>query len=52
MINPFFKNHGPYSIDKLLKLSDINDNKNYTKIKIFDIKDLGTATKDNISFFH
>ena len=52
MINPFFKNHGPYSIDKLLKLSDINNNKNYTKIKIFDIKDLGTATKDNISFFH
>jgi len=52
MINPFFKNHGPYKIDKLLKLSDINNNENFFKTKIIDIKNLITATNDEISFFH
>jgi UDP-3-O-[3-hydroxymyristoyl] glucosamine N-acyltransferase len=52
MTNPFFKNHGPYKIDKLLKLSNINNNEKFLNIKILDIKDLFTATKNNISFFH
>ena len=52
IINPFFKNKGPYKIDKLLKLSGINNKGNYSKSKITDIRDLSAATKDNITFFH
>jgi UDP-3-O-[3-hydroxymyristoyl] glucosamine N-acyltransferase len=52
MINPFFKNHGPFIIDKLLKLSDVNNPSNFKKIKILNIQDLVTATKNDITFFH
>ena len=52
MINPFFKNQGPFKIDRLLKLSEINNSENFNKIKILDIKDLTTATKNDITFFH
>ena len=51
-INPFFKNKGPFKIEKLLKLSGIDNSENFIKSKISDIKDLSTATKDNITFFH
>jgi UDP-3-O-[3-hydroxymyristoyl] glucosamine N-acyltransferase len=52
MINPFFKNQGPFKINDLLKLVDINSNKNFNKIKVSDIKDLTSSTKKDISFFH
>ena len=52
MINLFFKNKGPFKIDKLLKLSNINNKDNFIKLNIFDIKDLVTATKNNITFFN
>jgi UDP-3-O-[3-hydroxymyristoyl] glucosamine N-acyltransferase len=52
MNNPFFKNRGPFNIEKLLKLSSIKNNQNFKKSKIMDIKDLVTATKNDISFFH
>jgi len=51
-INPFFKNKGPFKIEKLLKLSGIDNNENFIKSKISDIRDLSTATKDNITFFY
>jgi len=51
-INPFFKNKGPFKIEKLLKLSGIDNSENFIKSKISDIKDLSIATKDNITFFH
>ena len=51
-INPFFKNKGPFKIDKLLKLSAIDNNGKFLKSKISDIKDLSTANKENITFFH
>ena len=51
-INPFFKNKGPFKIEKLLKLSGIDNNENFIKSKILDIRDLSTATKDDITFFH
>ena len=51
-INPFFKNKGPFKIEKLLKFSGIDNNENFIKSKISDIRDLSTATKDNITFFH
>tara|TARA_B100000767_G_C19732157_1_gene522200 strand:- start:133 stop:1113 length:981 start_codon:yes stop_codon:yes gene_type:complete len=52
MINPFFKNHGPFSINTLLQLANIVSNKKYLDIKITDIKDLVVAKKENITFFH
>ena len=52
MINPFFKNHGSFSVKKLLQLADIDIQKDFSDIKITDIKDLVTADKDNITFFH
>ena len=52
MINPFFKNYGPFQIDQLMNLSNINNPKNYSKIKITDIKDLSKAKKNTITFFH
>jgi len=51
-INPFFKNKGPFKIEKLLKLSGIDNNENFIKSKILDIRDLSTATKHDITFFH
>jgi UDP-3-O-[3-hydroxymyristoyl] glucosamine N-acyltransferase len=52
MINPFFKNNGPYKIENLLKLNDIDNDQNYQKVEISDIKDLVSAQKNNITFFH
>ena len=52
MINPFFKNHGPFKIENLLSLSDIDNSENYVNDEITDIKNLVTAEKDNITFFH
>ena len=39
MINPFFKNKGPYKIDKLLKLSQVNNIKNFIFLKLEIIGD-------------
>ena len=52
MINPFFKNYGPFSINDLLKLSGLINSNNYQKVQITDIKDLITAESDNVTFFH
>ena len=52
MKNPFFVNKGPFRIDKLLNLSDINNPNNFKNNKINDIKDLSTATSNDVSFFH
>ena len=52
MHNPFFINKGPFEIQNLLKLSDLKNSNNYLKIKISDIKDLVSADKTNITFFH
>ena len=52
MTNPFFKNKGPFKIEKLLKLSSIKNIENFNKIKVFDIKDLVSATNKDVTFFH
>jgi len=52
MINSFFKNYGPFTFQKLLLISNINIDTNYPDAKITDIKDLVTAKKENITFFH
>ena len=51
-INLFFKNKGPFKIEKLLKLAGVSNKENFAKSKINDICDLSTAAKDNITFFH
>ena len=50
--NPFFINKGPVNIDKLLKLSGLPNENNYKNVKIFDIKDISSSTKKDITFFH
>ena len=52
MNNPFFKNKGPFKIDKLLRLANVKNVNNYKKFNIKDIKDLSASTKYDISFFH
>ena len=52
MINPFFKNTGPYTIDKLLKIAGIHNSNNFIKTKIFNISDLVSSNNKSISFFH
>ena len=52
MINPFFKNRGPFKINDLLKLSGIANINNFNDNDISDVKDLFTANDHNITFFH
>ena len=52
MINPFFKNYGPFTIKKILQLSSIDTKEDFSDIKITNVKDLVTAEKENITFFH
>ena len=52
MINPFFENKGPFKIEDLLRLSTITNKENFKKTKVFDIKDLVSSSKKDITFFH
>tara|TARA_Y100000591_G_scaffold263122_1_gene236150 strand:+ start:673 stop:1653 length:981 start_codon:yes stop_codon:yes gene_type:complete len=52
MSNPFFKNVGPFKIEALLKKALINNNENFKKDKIHDVKDLSSASKNDLTFFH
>ena len=52
MQNPFLKNSGPIKVDKLLKNSGINNINKYNKDKIYDVKDLLSATNKDLTFFH
>ncbi len=51
MVNPFFKNTGPYEINDLLKLISVK-NQSFLNEKINDIKDLSSSKKGDITFFH
>ena len=52
MLNPFFKNAGPFSIEKLLIKADIKNNENFNKDKIYNVTDLANATNKDLTFFH
>ena len=52
MLNPFFKNCGPIKISDLNKLLNLKINNFDIEFKINDIKDLTTASKNDITFFH
>tara|TARA_B110000261_G_scaffold163126_1_gene208388 strand:+ start:74 stop:1054 length:981 start_codon:yes stop_codon:yes gene_type:complete len=52
MINPFFKNNGPFKIEKLLEMAEIGNERKFNTLLVLDIKDLLTSTINDISFFH
>ena len=52
MLNPFFKNVGPFKIQNLLISSGIKNKDNFKNDKIHDVKDLSSATDKDITFFH
>jgi len=52
MINPFFQNKGPFPIDKILSSIKVENNFENLDIEIFDIKDLVSASTNEITFFH
>jgi len=51
MINPFFKNHGPYNINEIINLLNLNPD-NIKKKDVHDVKDLSTASEKDLTFFH
>ena len=51
MSNPFYKNTGPYDINDLLKLTNL-ENQFFEKEQIKDIKDLKSSQKGDITFLH
>jgi len=52
MINPFFKNNGPFKISVILKIINLDFQEIIDDQVIFDIKDLLTSEKNDITFFH
>ena len=51
MSYPFFKNQGPLNIFEILKLLNLSSN-NFHDQKVYDIKDLFSASKNDLTFFH
>jgi UDP-3-O-[3-hydroxymyristoyl] glucosamine N-acyltransferase len=52
MINPFFQKKGPFKIDRVLKSIKVENNFDNLNIEICDIKDLVSASTNEITFFH
>ena len=52
MINPFFQNKGPFKIYKILNSIKVENNFENLDIEVLDIKDLVTASTNEITFFH
>ena len=52
MINPFFKNYGPLNLKDVYNILNIKINNIVKKIKIFDIRDLNSASGKDITFLH
>ena len=52
MSNPFFKNTGPFKIEKLLSNTDIKNIENFKKDKIYNVSDLVNASNKDLTFFH
>ena len=49
MTNPFFKNNGPFKISDILGLLNINKQKIINDSEVFDIRDLLTSNKNDIT---
>ncbi len=52
MVNPFFKNHGPFKISEIITILNLRSDNIDEDIEIKDIKDLFTSGLEDITFFH
>ena len=52
MSNPFFKNNGPFKILDILQLLNLNHNETIKDEEVYDINDLLTSNKNEVTFFH
>ena len=52
MVNPFFKNTGPFKVFEILNLLNLDTKQVTSDIIINDIKDLSTSNENDITFFH
>ncbi|WP_440634086.1 UDP-3-O-(3-hydroxymyristoyl)glucosamine N-acyltransferase [Candidatus Pelagibacter sp. HIMB1485] len=52
MLNPFFKNNGPFVISEIKKILNINISDIKDDTKVNDIKDLNSSNNSDITFFH
>jgi UDP-3-O-[3-hydroxymyristoyl] glucosamine N-acyltransferase len=52
MVNPFFKNNGPYKLSQILNELKINVNEIINDLNVIDIKDLQNSQSSEITFFH
>ena len=52
MTNPFFKSYGPLNLKDIYETLNIKSHNNIKKTKVFDIKDLNSASNKDITFFH
>ena len=52
MKHPFFKNYGPFKIQELLKDLKLDNKENLGDDIVHDIRDLQTAEKEHLTFFH
>jgi UDP-3-O-[3-hydroxymyristoyl] glucosamine N-acyltransferase len=52
MINPFFKNNGPYKIFEILNELNLENDEIINNINVSDINDLQNSKSGEITFFH
>ena len=52
MFNPFFSNQGPFKIRDIIELLSASSSTNNLDAEVIDIKDLSSANKSCITFFH
>ena len=52
MVNPFFKNNGPFKFKEILKDLNLNLDEKNKDLNIIDIKDLQNSKINEITFFH
>ena len=52
MLNPFFRNVGPFNIEVLLSKINIENKENFKKDKIYNVADLISAGNKDLTFFH
>ena len=52
MLNPFFENIGPFTIDKILKNIGVENKNDYKKEKIYNVSDLSSASNKDLTFLH
>jgi len=52
MVNPFFKNKGPFKFSEILNLLNLKTDQFNNDTNVIDIKDLQNAKSEEITFFH